>query len=107
MNPVDVVIMALALWRVSSLLVNERGPFDAFLRLRSWAGIAHDDGGEPVSFDAHSYLAGLLFCVWCTSMVAALALAVLYMAYPAGAVWVSLPFALSALAIAFNRGMGK
>lgn len=107
MNLPDVAILALALWRISSLLVNERGPFDAFLRLRSWAGVAHDDDGEPVSFDQRLYLAGLLFCVWCTSLMAGLVLAVLYVALPTGTVYAALPFALSALAIAFNRWVGK
>lgn len=107
LNPLDLGLLALALWRVSSLLVSERGPFDAFLRLRSWAGIAHDDGGAALSFDGRGYFAGLLFCVWCTSLVLAFGVAALYVVAPAVARVAALPFALSALAIAFNRGVGK
>jgi hypothetical protein len=56
----DAIKLALATWRLSSLLVQESGPFNVFAALR-----------EKTTFG------GMLDCVWCTSIwVAALLLLV-------------------------------
>lgn len=58
-------ILALATWRLSSLLVNEDGPFKVFYRLRTRAGVYKQ--GEL------SQVAELFTCIWCMSIwVAAL-----------------------------------
>lgn len=52
----DTIKLALATWRLSSLLVQESGPFDVFGKLRGKTTVG-----------------GMLDCVWCTSIwVAAL-----------------------------------
>lgn len=51
LSALDLLILALASWRLASLLVQEAGPLDVFARFR-----------------AHSTLAGLLDCVWCASV---------------------------------------
>lgn len=66
-DPVAFLIIALAAWRLAVLLVAERGPFDAALRLREMAGIVHDDEGEPVGIP-ETTIARALACVWCSSV---------------------------------------
>lgn len=67
MTWLDFAVLALATWRVSSLLVCECGPFDIFLRLRKLAGIQHDDDCRPVEWNGGLF-AGLFSCVWCMSV---------------------------------------
>lgn len=52
----DWIITALAVWRMTSLLVNEYGPAGIFEQLRHWA-----DSNAPM-------LADILSCVWCCSV---------------------------------------
>ncbi len=66
-----IILLALATWRLTSLLVHEHGPFDIFFKLREFMGIIHDAEGN-VAGDDGSLLAGLLSCFWCTSVWAAL-----------------------------------
>lgn len=57
----------MAVWRISSLLVNENGPWNIFVRVREWAGIGHDYNGRAVTFPDR-FFAQMLSCVWCTSV---------------------------------------
>jgi hypothetical protein len=45
----------MAVWRLSSLVAKEDGPFDIFLRFRKWAGTES------------SFSRGLV-CIWCNSV---------------------------------------
>lgn len=90
------LIATLATWRLSSLLVNEDGPNDMFLIIRTRLGvhlIGDDDRPE-------SNLGRLFSCIWCMSVwVGAFIALVAITPY-----WVLLiPFALSAAAIAIDR----
>lgn len=105
MSAVELVIAILALWRVVSLLSNEEGPGNIFIRLRAKIGIAHDDAGRKLSTDG-SYLAELVYCPWCLSVVLGVPCALLWLAWPAGALWLSLPFALSAGALVLEMTIG-
>lgn len=49
------------------MLSQEAGPFDVFLRLRTLAGVRHDEQGFPVG-DSGFVLGKLLSCLWCTSI---------------------------------------
>ena len=62
-----IVLIILATWRLTSLLVYEEGPFGCFYHLRRLVGIIHDDDKDPVG-DNGSFLAGLLKCFDCTSV---------------------------------------
>lgn len=64
-QPFTFLIFALAVWRISSLLVNEDGPFDIFIKLRWKAGVRFDKESEPYGTNVISK--GLL-CVWCVSV---------------------------------------
>ena len=90
--------MALATWRVSSLLVFEEGPFMLLVKLRGWLGVYYDEYSEVQGKNA---ISKALTCVWCTSIWVALGFTVLY--YFGLAFWVALPFALSAAAIIIER----
>ncbi len=85
---VRLAVAALATWRLSSLLLYEDGPLDAFLWLRSIVA------GGPVPFRI------LFGCVYCLSVWVGLACAVLMVTDG----WVVLlPFALSAAAILVDK----
>ena len=72
MEPVlKVVLIGLAAWRSSALLVYERGPFDLCVRLRELLGFEHNGRGEPVGWPS-GFLGSLLSCVWCLGIYAAL-----------------------------------
>jgi hypothetical protein len=63
----DLAAMGLCTWRLSSLVVNEEGPFCVFLKLRQKLGIIHDPDDKPI--DAPDwFLPRLLMCVWCVSV---------------------------------------
>jgi hypothetical protein len=58
------LLVTLAVWRLSSLLVNEAGPWSIFYRLRAAAGVKYDEYGTRSA----KGLAGILICVWCCSI---------------------------------------
>jgi len=61
----DFILVALATWRLSSLLVKEDGPGDILGKLRAKAGVKYDDFSRPYG---NNVLAGILSCVWCCSV---------------------------------------
>lgn len=59
------VMLGLAAWRISSMLVYEYGPFGLFKWMRAKTGIIHDpDTCEVVAARTQNVLS----CVWCTSV---------------------------------------
>lgn len=98
MNFTDFLILALATWRVSSLLVDERGPWDIFVKIRSLAGMTHDENGE-VAEVPDGFFSQLLSCIWCTSVWTGLGIGVLYYLLGDLAVLIFLPLSLSSVAI--------
>jgi len=82
------IVYSLATWRISSLLVNELGPFAIFLRFRVFIGIEYIIMGEPEQtvddvINNYSFwenedelyqkeyaneFAKALSCIWCTSV---------------------------------------
>lgn len=102
MTTLDFVIAGLALWRVSALLSYEEGPKQMFLKFREQFGIRHDDKGRPNVWP-DTWIAGVLSCVWCLSVNLAIPCAILWFLLPDVARVISLPFALSALAIIVEK----
>ena len=95
----EVIVLALATWRLSSLLTAEEGPFGVFTKVRHLIGVRYDEHGQPYG---KNQLAAGVACLWCCSMWVGIMLAVLfYLWYDS--FWLSLPFALSAVAIAWER----
>lgn len=89
----SIVELVLATWRLSCLLVQERGPGDVFKRIREMPGVethALGPDGWPMTFFGR-----LLFCIRCTSVWAALAVLILSQLAP----WLVRVLAFSAGAI--------
>lgn len=111
-NPLDLLILALATWRLSSLLTYERGPLwgastgsvprGFFERIRALAKVKHNAAGHPEMWPT-TYFGELLTCVWCISPYVALALILAYHWGGEVVIWIALPFALSAAAIVINK----
>ena len=60
----ELLVKILATWRLSALLVYDRGPFRIFQRLREEAGVLYlDKDGWPSGFWGQ-----LLSCTWCVSV---------------------------------------
>jgi len=82
----DLIIFGLATWRISSILVNEDGPFDVFFKMR-------ERFKEGLFFDS------LFSCVWCISVWVAILLTLHAIMNKTLTLYLMLPFALSAIAV--------
>jgi len=91
----EYVVLALATWRMSRLLVREEGPWMVFARMRHVAGIHYDARSQVV---AESELARVFNCVWCMSVWVALGWTAAYTLAP-WTIVLALPLALSAGAV--------
>jgi len=89
------LIIGLATWRISSLLVQEDGPFILFVRIRNIAGVKWNELSEPYAED---FLGQLFLCVWCMSIWIGFIFSLLYLFFGQWFVWLCWPFALSAVA---------
>lgn len=87
----------LAAYRLSSLLVDEAGPFDIFIAVRSIFGIKHDAEGTA-EFWPNNYFAQMLSCVFCTSLNVSFVLWFLWVFAPSVSVGVAFPFAVGGVA---------
>lgn len=98
----DLLLWALATWRLTSLLgnVNEAGPADLLHRLRKWAGVWYDEHNQP---QGRTGLARGLLCHWCCSVWIGSGWALLAHLWPGAARWLALPLALSTASIALER----
>lgn len=104
----EVVILALAAWRLAHMLVEEAGPGGVFARLRYRAGVrsivTKDGQGSPVvSKAALNWVSEGLTCVWCVSVWAAALLAVPW----APVKWARLVLAGSAGAVVVHETVEK
>jgi hypothetical protein len=95
MSLFDLIVLALATYRLSSLLVDEEGPWELFERLRALAGMRYDALSRRYGTNQ---LSQALTCVWCTSVWVGGALALAYYVLGVTLIWLALPFALSAVA---------
>ncbi|KKM62837.1 hypothetical protein LCGC14_1517600 [marine sediment metagenome] len=77
----ELAAAAFATWRLTALLVYDRGPFGIFLRLRERLGIVHDDNGDAVSWPDGG-LGRMFTCVWCLSFWTTLAVCVILWVEP-------------------------
>ena len=104
---IDLLLTALAAWRIASLLVDEAGPWGVFSRLRYRAGVrgivVMDPAGKPTAArTAQGWLAEGLTCVWCVSVWAAMLLVGLdVMSTSLGVGWV---YAAGRLVLAASAG---
>lgn len=97
MELTSLIIYGLAIWRVSSLFVNEQGPYNIFHNIRNWIGVTYD-GREIVKFWPQ-----LFSCVWCMSIWMSIIWMVARHFFPLYVYWGSIPLALSAVAILVEK----
>ena len=63
----DLIESALSTWRLTHMLMYERGPYDCFTFIRTSAGIEHDEDKNPISWpDNHVLSCFLCLSVWTT-----------------------------------------
>jgi hypothetical protein len=99
---VSLIALPFAVWRVSSVLVNEAGPFDMMTKLRNFVGIRYNEYSEMYTTNTS---ADLFTCVWCMSVwVSVLLVALLFLQEQISA-FVNLVFAASAIAIMIDEIM--
>lgn len=74
---IDLIFCSLLTWRISSLLVRERGPYAVLERLREAAGVhietdfQTDANGALIKIEqqkADTELGQLFLCLWCCSL---------------------------------------
>ncbi len=102
MNLQNLTILGLGIWRISSLFVQEDGPFDVFIRFRERLGF-HEDLSLDAVIPPDTFWGGLFSCVWCLSLWISAIIGVAWIFYPAIVLNVMVVFALSTMAIIVNR----
>lgn len=102
MSWVELTVLALGTYRITSLLVAERGPFDWFGKLRAKVGIRYDSHSMPYSVYRNGWrteVGEIFLCGWCMSMWVGIVATLLFLEWPRLVFWAMVPFALSALSI--------
>lgn len=92
----DFIILGFATVRLSYMIMWERGPWNLFVRLRTWAGIEHEDGVSVVYPDTFS--GRLLQCIYCLSVWVAVLLFLAELVIPWSRIVVA-PLGISGLAL--------
>lgn len=98
MDPLSVALLCLACWRLTSLLYREAGPGKILLHLRELFGVKHSSVDDSPIGWPDTFFGDLLGCPFCISVWIGGILAILYFFFPSAMGWISLPFALSAIA---------
>ena len=98
------IVLPLAVWRVANMLADtdQSGPFELLDWLRGMAGVKYADSNVP--YWKPGSLAALIMCVDCSSVWLGMLGVVAFAVAPMLTIFVSLPFALSAVAMLWRRG---
>ncbi len=96
----DFLILALATFRISSLIADEDGPLGALERLRVLVGAKRDEQGN--TYGTNQFATGLI-CQWCNSVWIGVILAIFYMWLKEMTVLICLPLALSTVTMILAR----
>jgi hypothetical protein len=101
MDTIQFLILALAVWRVSSLLAREEGPGRVFDHIRHLVGVRYEEG--EVIFLNH--LAKGVSCIACSSVYFGAVASAFITLHNSSTVWhgVALALALSASAIILDE----
>lgn len=106
MTFLEFFLLALAAWRLASMVVRERGPWDMFVWVRERAGIGHDESKVPMVYPDR-FFAQLLSCTYCFSMWVGAFWVGFYLIAPLLATKIAAVFALSTAAIVIDKWMGN
>ena len=99
----EIVVIALAVWRCSSLLANEEGPAAIIEKTRLLLGKRYNAESQP---EAGNWIVAELMCQWCNSLYIGAAWAVFYWLFPRPAFFCALPFAFSTATILIMTSKG-
>lgn len=106
MTSLQFIVLALATWRISSLLVREDGPFFVFRIIRKRFGIVHDDNGVPYQYP-DGFMPQLLSCVWCTSVWMGFGWLAFFLIFPDWATKTAAAFSFSTVAIVLDKYINR
>lgn len=96
----SLIVLSLAVWRLSYLLVDEDGPGDILVKFRWLIGIREKVTAEGSRvLETHGIIARLFLCVWCLSVWIALIFALVY----APDMWLTATFTLSGGALVVHK----
>ena len=96
----EFIILALATFRISSLVAGEEGPYGLFDWFRSLIGVIRDEGGK--TYGTNSFARGLT-CLWCNSIWIGLMVSLAFAWEPGITVLAASPFALSSVVMIIER----
>lgn len=96
---VAILVIPLAVWRVSNMLsdTSQSGPFGALDWIRHISGVKHDEHSVP--YAGKGSIAEMLLCVYCNSIWIGIFFTVAFLVNQIVTIILSLPLALSAVAI--------
>jgi len=103
MNIVYFLVLALATYRMTSLLYQEKGPFNLFGVIRKMFGVIHVDK-EPVGYP-DTFGGNLFECFWCLSVWVGAGATLVYIFLPEISFYFALPLALSTISIIIEGGL--
>jgi hypothetical protein len=107
------ILIALAVWRLSNLLADtdQEGLFNSLDWIRAKVGVTRRDypsyGEYNVHYGKPGTIAAGILCVYCDSIWFGILFTVLWFINHEVTIIVSLPFALSAVAIFIQKGIEK
>lgn len=96
-STIELVLLVAAVWRLSNLLANEEGPYMIFYKFRKWAERSR------ARWVRRSRFATLLKCEYCNSVWFGGFFFTLYLIFPAVAIVLAGPLALSTGAILIKK----
>jgi hypothetical protein len=99
-NPIVVLILIVAAWRASSLLVYETGPFGFFSWLRDRVGVKYNEFSLPYGT---WFLPKVFACIDCMSVWVGIGFATAYYFIPDVILVLSLGLCLSMTSIVIDR----
>ncbi len=106
MTPFVFLVVAMAVARLSVMLVDEDGPYAILEKWRRFLGIRYNQMSEryvePASGLRHE-LASLFLCSWCLSIWLGTLATLFLLLSPTIVFWLSLPLALSFVAVVFKE----
>lgn len=100
MTLLQFLILSLATYRISNLLIDESGPFELLDIFRYKIGVRHNDKNIPYGLNQ---FAELFTCIYCLSIWIGVVITVSYTIIPEYTSWLCLPFALSSIAIGLHK----
>jgi len=99
----DLVIIALAAWRLSRLITQDSGPMMIFERLRYLVGVRRDEANFQLSPDGS--FPRLVSCLDCFSVTAGVVFVAMGLWSPLAMMLLALPLAVSTLVITLDQWM--